>query len=360
MLTRPNQSTSPSQSPTERYRVQTSVHTVRQVAQANNNLPCLSFKSAALSSFWERHGAGLSHVLHWDGTDFALPRGTHACISALSPSLCPCLTPALSRCPRRRPALSGAEGSPRAPTRSDAPGSRPGRPSAPLRRQAPLPPGGLCPGPEEGVRSGGAAGGPGPASARAGRWCPSVRSSEGREGRPRGEAAAARGAESGEAAARSRWRRSPRAPAPSSSRVPAGAEAAAGKVTREDGDRGDEAGALPAPEVRAGGRGRRAAPPAGSDTREGTAVRERAAAAGLSPRVGAGPDPAGRSPPRSAPLRVRLFPAAPRSASCGIARQQGAIVENARCLSKVWKVGVPTVLCSVIIVAWIIAYLVFF
>lgn len=37
-------------------------------------------------------------------------------------------------------------------------------------------------------------------------------------------------------------------------------------MTREDGDRGDEVGALPAPEVRAGERGDRPAPPGGRDT----------------------------------------------------------------------------------------------
>lgn len=55
--------------------------------------------------------------------------------------------------------------------------------------------------------------------------------------------------------------------------VPPSPEAAAGKVTREDGDCGDEAGALPAPEVRAGQRGDRPAPPGRRDTRSAAAPR---------------------------------------------------------------------------------------
>lgn len=216
------------------------------------------------------------------------------------------------------------------------------------------------------------AGGVSAAAVSAGRWAAERRS------RCRPE-----GTEDGEAAAKVPPREEPPGSVALVSCVPPSPEAAAGKVTREDGDCGDEAGALPAPEVRAGQRRDRPAPPGRRDTRSAAAPRpsrwapppppppapgcaetagshregnlgscrlarcgadtsggRRAGGAGGSvsaPAVGTWP----RRPLRCArPAARRLFPAARRSASCRTRR----FVENSSYYVIVWKGDVPTVL----------------
>lgn len=71
------------------------------------------------SSLWERHRAGLSRALRWDGTGGAPTPHLPARVPARSPSLCP----------RRRPGLSGQRGAGIAPT-----AGTPGAPTRQMRR----------------------------------------------------------------------------------------------------------------------------------------------------------------------------------------------------------------------------------